>query len=160
MVEMDTLADPQLKDRVCRAFGLEQDSMDTVERRARELLPDSELIVWEGDASTFQFSYVSESAERILGYPVARWTEEPAFWADTVVHPEDRRDAIAFCAMATGNGRDHDFIYRALAHDGKVVVLHDIVKVLFTPKRVPRTLRGIMLVVDREARDDRAEAGT
>jgi len=32
---------------------------------------------------------VSEQAERILGYPTARWLREPTFWRDHV-HPDDR----------------------------------------------------------------------
>ena len=34
-------------------------------------------IVWEIDARTFQFSFVSKKAERLLGYPVERWLHEP-----------------------------------------------------------------------------------
>ncbi len=104
-------------------------------------------VVWEGDPSTFQFLYVSPCAEEILGYPARAWLEEPAFWAETVVHPEDRRDAIAYCALATGKGRDHDFVYRAVKANGGVVWLHDVVKVFLGPKGVPRRLRGLMFAV-------------
>lgn len=114
--------------------------------------------MWEGDAQTFQFSFVSDSAERILGYPVSRWTKEPTFWADIVVHPDDRSDAIAFCALATGKCRDHNFVYRALSADGRIVVLHDIVKVILGPKRIARTLRGIMLDVTAPESNPRARA--
>ena len=32
-------------------------------------------IVWEADAQTFQFTFVSPQAERILGYPCSQWTD-------------------------------------------------------------------------------------
>ncbi|CAN5179476.1 hypothetical protein BH23GEM2_BH23GEM2_18420 [soil metagenome] len=147
MVSTDVLSDPVLRDTICRSFGSEQDSMDPVLRRAEQLLAGRDFILWEGDAQTFQFSYVSPSAERMVVYPTARWTSEPTFWADTVVHPDDRNDAIAFCALATGKCQDHDFVYLAIRADGGTVWLHDVVKVIRGPKLVARTLRGIMLDV-------------
>src|SRR6266480_2404681 len=41
-------------------------------------------IVWEADAQTFAFTFVSPQAERMLGYPLARWTTEPTFWKDHI----------------------------------------------------------------------------
>lgn len=119
--------------------------MILVEHRAKQLLHDLRPIVWEGDTQTFQFSFVGGTAEEVLGYPASRWTKEPAFWADIVVHPDDRNDAIAFCALATGKGIDHDFQYRARSSDGRTVRLHDIVKVLKGPLGVAQRLRGIMV---------------
>ena len=134
--------------RAARAiFGTETDPVERVEARAREHLPGADLIVWEGDAATFRFSYVGGDAERILGFPAARW-REPGFWTETVVHPEDRDGAVAFCALATGQGRDHDFRYRALTADGAVVWLHDLVTVLRGPRGVAERLRGIMVRTD------------
>ena len=44
-------------------------------QRIYEILIESiDGIVWEADAETFAFTYVSPQAERILGYPLARWT--------------------------------------------------------------------------------------
>jgi PAS domain-containing protein len=134
-------------EKVTRIFGADDDPMLLVEHRARQLLPEHRPIVWEGDAQTFEFSFVGGAAEEVLGHPAARWTSEPTFWADTVVHPDDRNDAIAFCAVATGKGADHDFQYRAVCADGRVVRLHDIVKVVKGPRGVAERLRGIMIEV-------------
>jgi PAS domain S-box-containing protein len=129
-------------------FGSDDDPMPTLAERAKRLLPGHNAIVWEGDAATFQFLYVSDSAEEVLGYPARRWVEEPTFWADTVLHPEDRDDAIAFCALCTGKKADHDFEYRAVAADGRVVWLHDIVRVVKGEKGIATRLRGVMIEVD------------
>lgn len=146
---MTMIATAQLNDtfaeKILHIFGADDDPMSFVEHRARQLLSDHRPIVWEGDAQTFQFGFVGGAAEEILGYPATRWTTEPTFWADTVVHPEDRNDAIAFCAMATGKGIDHDFQYRARCSDGRIVRLHDIVKVIKGPRGVAQRLRGIMV---------------
>lgn len=137
--------DSQLASAVQQVFGSGSDPMVNVEHRAQQILADRRAIVWEGDASTFQFSYVGRQAEDILGYPRRRWTDEPAFWAETVVHPQDRDEAIAFCALATGKCQDHDFVYRAVKPDGSVVWLHDIVQVIPGKKGIPERLRGVMI---------------
>lgn len=136
--------DSNLAASVREVFGSSDDPMETVEARANDVLPGRDAIVWEGDAATFQFVYVGEAAERVLGYPVERW-REPGFWAEVVVHPDDRGDAVGFCALATGQCRDHDFEYRACTSAGEVVLLHDIVIVLPGVRGVPERLRGIML---------------
>lgn len=132
-------------EKVVRIFGADDDPMVLVEHRARQLLSELRPIVWEGDAQTFQFSFIGGAAEEVLGHPASRWTTEPTFWADVVVHPEDRNDAIAYCALATGKGADHDFQYRARCADGRTVLLHDIVKVVKGPRGVAERLRGIMV---------------
>jgi PAS domain-containing protein len=141
------LLPPDTTHRMSQVFGSSTDPIESVEGRAEQLLEGQRAIVWEGDAATFQFSFVGKAAEALLGYPRRRWTEEPTFWADTVVHPDDRDEAIAFCALATGKGQDHDFIYRARAADARVVWLHDVVKVIRGSRGVPERLRGIMVDV-------------
>jgi uncharacterized protein YuzE len=48
-------------------------------RRFEDLVESIEGIVWEADAQTFQATFVSHQAERILGFPVALWIGEPHF---------------------------------------------------------------------------------
>lgn len=126
-----------------RAFGGDDEPLASVERRLRELFPERSFIVWEGDAQTFEFSEVRGDSMALLGYRDELWLQ-PGFWAETIVHPDDRRDAIAFCALATGQGSDHVFEYRARARDGQVVWLEDHVKVLFGARGIAARLRGVM----------------
>lgn len=100
-------------------------------------------IVWEADAATFEFSFVSRRAERLLGYPVARWLAEPNFWADHI-YPDDRGPALDFCLAATRDKRDHEFEYRMVTMDGRLVWLRDIVTVVIEHDR-PVKLRGVMV---------------
>lgn len=54
------------------------------QQRFRDLVNSLEGIVWEADAQRFQFLFVSQQAQRILGYPVERWLSEPTFWKDHI----------------------------------------------------------------------------
>jgi PAS domain S-box-containing protein len=128
-------------------FGHRNAPIEEVARRAAEYFYPDPVIVWQGDAATFQFLFVSEGAEVLLGYPVRKWVEEPTFWTDVILHPDDRDHAVAYCALSTGKGQDHDFEYRARTADGRVVLLHDVVRVVFGPKGFATHLRGLMFDV-------------
>lgn len=99
-------------------------------------------VVWEFDWSSGAFTYVSEAAERLLGYPLDRWTE-PGFWL-THVHPEDIEQAVAFCLASTQRGIDHTFEYRMIAADGSEVWVRDIVTV-DPVKKMDGRLRGVLV---------------
>ena len=115
-----------------------------VEQRFHDLVQDLEAIVWEADAQTWQFAFVSRRAEQILGYPVEQWLTEPNFWVNHV-HPDDREQAVSFCVQATSEGKNHSFEYRAMTADGGVVWLQDFVHVSGEPNAPARRLRGVMV---------------
>lgn len=134
---------------IATCFGNPAEPISSVEARARIALAPS-AIVWEGDAQTFQFSFVSASAEQLLGYATTRWVTEPTFWADVVVVPDDRDEAIAYCALATGKRADHVFEYRARCSDGSILWLRDYVQVIVGPRKIASKLRGIMVDISAE----------
>jgi PAS domain S-box-containing protein len=105
-------------------------------------------IVWEADAKTFRFTYVSPQAERILGYPASQWLEDPDFWVSHVL-PDDREWAMSYCLRATQEKRDHQFEYRMVHADGSAVWLRDIVTVVVEDDR-PVKLRGVMVDVTEQ----------
>ena len=110
-------------------------------------------IVWEADPLTFRFSFVSPHAERILGYPMQQWVDEPDFWR-THTHPDDVAWCSDYCREAFLKGEDHEFQYRMIAADGRIVWLHDIVTVVRSDDGSFR-LRGIMFdITERKEADD------
>lgn len=135
-------------------LGGGSEDIRVVDERAQRMFPSRRVIVWEGDAQTFQFTYVSECAAATLGYPCEWWIDNATFWADHVVLPEDRDDAVAYCALATARRRDHVFEYRARTRDGKTVVLRDVVRVVLGPRGVASRLRGLMFDITEERQDE------
>lgn len=122
--------------------------------RLRSLVDGLSAVVWEADASTVEFSFVSERAEQLLGYPAARWIGDAGFWP-SIIHPEDREAAVSYCAAQTAAGRDHDFSYRAHAADGRIVWLHDVVHVVCDEHGVPVRIQGVMIDVTAQKRAER-----
>jgi PAS domain-containing protein len=125
-------------------FDAGRDCIEAVQARARSAFPGTRFIVWEGDPATFAYSYVGADVESMLGHPASDWIDSPTFWIDRIVHPDDRREALACCALATGKGRDQLFEYRALRGDGSIAWMLDYVNVVRGGRGVPSRLRGIM----------------
>jgi PAS domain S-box-containing protein len=105
-------------------------------------------IVWEAEPETFHFSFVSQEAERILGYPVRDWLDDADFRVRHT-HPDDVDRCVRFCREAMRRGQDHEFEYRMRAADGRTVWLRDIVSVRQTADG-GRRLVGIALDITSE----------
>jgi len=135
-----------------------------VRKRAEEALRESQQqnqalvnsidgIVWEVDAATFRFTFVSSQAERILGYPVEQWLSEDRFWANHI-HPDDRDAAVRFCMDATARRKDHQFEYRMIAADGRIVWMRDFVTVTVLESGQV-LLRGVIVeITERKRAED------
>ncbi|HVF90016.1 MAG TPA: ATP-binding protein, partial [Blastocatellia bacterium] len=129
---------------------------EAAQRRFRDLVQGLDAIVWEADAITGRFTFISKRAEQILGYPVDRWLTEEDFWVG-IIHPEDRDFAVESRRRSMAEGRNNDFEYRAIAADGRVVWLHDTVEVVPGAARKPESMRGMMvdLTERKRAEDER-----
>lgn len=126
---------------------LNQELITTSQQRIESLINTIDGIVWECDAKTFEFSFISKKVESILGYTPEEWLASKTFWRDHIYH-EDRERAINFCLDKTAQNLNHDFEYRMLAKDGRIVWLRDIVNV-FRRENEPTRLRGIMINVTK-----------
>jgi PAS domain S-box-containing protein len=117
------------------------------QKEYEELVETMEAIAWRADARTFKFTYVSREAEKCLGYPIEQWTIDPNFW-ENHLHPDDRDWVPAFCRRETQEKRDHEFEYRMIAADGRIVWLRDNVRVIVEGDE-PKQLIGVMTDVTR-----------
>ncbi|MER6799552.1 PAS domain S-box protein, partial [Amycolatopsis mediterranei] len=115
----------------------------------QDLVDGLPVVVWEADARSGAFSFVSDASHALLGHPPGSWSADPAF-ALSVVHPQDRDH----CARARDEGRAHgsyEVTYRALTADGRVVWLHELGRV----QPGGATIGGVLL--DASGRRSEAE---
>jgi len=140
-VEIDTLA-RQIQS-MTEAIKVREESIIANEKRFRDLVNSIDGIVWEMTYPGFSFLFVSRQAEAILGYPVYDWYENPSFWQDKV-HDEDIEQAKAYCQLMAEKHEDHDFEYRMIAADGRIVWIRDLVTVVVENDR-PVRLLGVMI---------------
>jgi PAS domain S-box-containing protein len=146
------MASPSRNDVLTREIEARQ-TAEAAERRFRDLIEDLEGIVWEADAETLQFSFVSRRAEEILGYPAELWLAEPGFFA-AHIHPEDRDITTAFFRALNSEGSRREIEYRMLSASGEVVWLRNLVHVCRDQRGLQVQLRGVMVDITRGKRTE------
>ncbi|HKY71717.1 MAG TPA: PAS domain-containing protein [Nitrospira sp.] len=92
----------------------------------QELVGSLGGIIWRADVATLEYSYVSEQAETILGYPLDRWLRQPYF-REAHLHPEDRLKVLSAYKQAAQDRERHSLEYRMIDVDGREVWFHDCV---------------------------------
>lgn len=113
--------------------------------RVRNLTKElSHTIVWEASATTTEYTFVSQNAEKVLGYPVQQWLTEPNFWVN-LIHPEDRQWTVALSQKAIKYSRDYELEYRCLSADQRVVWLRDRAFVIRNEQGQVYKRRGMMV---------------
>jgi PAS domain S-box-containing protein len=119
-------------------------------RQFESLIQTVDGIVWEADAETFEFSFISDQVWNILGYTPEEWLADPAFWQNHI-HSDDREQAIRYCQQETRGLRNHAFDYRMWKADGSLVWIKDVVSVIREDGRAV-ALRGLMVDVTEAKR--------
>jgi diguanylate cyclase (GGDEF)-like protein/PAS domain S-box-containing protein len=126
-------------------------------RRFRELVDSVEAILWEASAETFRISFLSHSAERLLGYPREQWLQEVDFW-ERHVHPDDREQTVSEALAHIRASEDYELLYRMVAADGRTVWLRDIVRITCDTSGKPKRLSGVSVdVTERKAAEQSLE---
>ncbi len=107
------------------------------------LVNSVEGIVWEANAHDSQFTFVSQQAWRLLGYPAERWLRNRNFW-ENHLHAKDRDWVLKFRAQAIATKKDCVLEYRMIRADRGIVWLRDSLSVS-QDARGRLKLRGIMV---------------
>jgi PAS domain S-box-containing protein len=77
-------------------------------------------IVWEADAAAIHFSFVSESAAAMLGYPAGQWQADEGFFKKHV-HPEDWGRVLEALYEAAAEGSVHTCEHRMFRSNGSTL---------------------------------------
>ena len=113
-------------------------------RRSRSLIADLDAVVWEADAATGTFAYVSDGIERILGLAPTAWMRGREGWLASI-HPEDRDLVDDARARAAATGLAFDLTYRLVGADGDPVRVRDLGHAVPAEGDRPPLLRGIIV---------------
>ncbi|HWD17900.1 MAG TPA: PAS domain-containing protein [Verrucomicrobiae bacterium] len=129
-----------------------QDSALSLSRQKFEALVHAiDGIVWERNAETFQFTFISRQSETILGYAPATWLETPNFW-ESKLHPQDAAKAARMDRNAAERGQPYTHEYRMIAADGRVVWIRESGTALMDAGKA-LALRGIFQDITQQKAD-------
>jgi PAS domain S-box-containing protein len=112
------------------------------DQRFHDLVQGLDGIAWEVNPKTSRFTFVSQRAEVILGYPIAKWLETPDFRV-SILHPEDKAATIALYRDAITHGGDHACEYRVFAADGREIWLRETVHAVLHENGSAARLTGL-----------------
>ena len=134
------------REKTIRDEFIKQEKALTDSRNQYQALIESvEGVVWEAEASTFKFTYISNKIISILGYTPEQWLSDPDFWSEHI-YEDDRDWAVMYCQKQTQEVLNHVFDYRMIKADGGIVWIKDLVSVI-TENGAPKLLRGVMIDV-------------
>ena len=123
------------------------------EQRFIDIVNTSESIVWEADAQSFNITFVSSKAERLLGYAISDWYKS-GFWLQHI-HPDDKAWVSDYCKNHTKKMQPYELEYRFIAKNNKIVWLRNIVSVSVKNNH-PCWLRGVMIDISNHKQAENA----
>ena len=140
----------QVKTRELQIQLREQNTV-SIEKQKLETLVDSiDGIVWEADARTFRFTFVSRQSARLLGYTPEQWMAEENFWRDKL-HPDDQW-AYDHCARMVAGKVPYSYDYRMIAADGRTVWIRENAAMLLDGSGEPLLVRGVFYDITAQKR--------
>ncbi len=119
-----------------------QDELHISRQKFETLVNSIQGVVWEADPTTFAFSFVSEQADRLLGYSRDLWISDAAFWKHHI-HPDDQLLAQNSRMQGLKDEKPSQFEYRMIAADGRAVWMREI-STFTTENGIPKALRGVL----------------
>ena len=119
----------------------DQEGTITEKQKLETLVNSIDGIVWEAEARTFAFNFVSQQCERIVGYSQADWMTGKDFWK-TKLHPEDLWAWDHRARMVAGKV-PYAYEYRMIAADGRTVWIRESSAVMLDGAGAPLLVRGV-----------------
>ncbi len=119
-------------------------------QRLNTIIANIPGVVWESRLETSEsdrdFNFVSDYVEKMIGYTVEEWLQEPNFWL-RIMHPEDRDHAeleVRSLIEDKGNAVQQ---YRWIAKDGNVVWVETQMALITDENGKTLSVRGISIDV-------------
>lgn len=106
------------------------------------LVDSLEGVVWECDFPSYRFTFVSQEAERLLGYPIEQWLTQPNFFYNRL-YVSDQSWVVEYCREATFRKKNYEVEFRLLHANGEEIWVRDLVTVVVEHDQ-PVKLRGVM----------------
>ncbi|HTG48235.1 MAG TPA: PAS domain-containing protein [Actinomycetota bacterium] len=104
-------------------------------------------------------TFLSPQIEQVLGYPVARFMEDPSFWF-SLIHPDDLQRLQGDSTFSVDDVAPFDQTYRMRQADGRWVWVHDTSTAVFGDEGQLAYFQGFMVDVTegKEAEEQLREA--
>ena len=120
----------------------------------RDIVEEVDAILWQADAATGRYTFISRRAEELLGYPASRWLDDPDFRLKRI-HAEDRDFVDAYRRKQLREGVDHEVEYRVVAADGRTLWFREAIRVPKHGPDGPTVIYGLMVNISKRKKVER-----
>ena len=126
------------------------------EARYRELVEQLPAIIYVQEwAEPGATTYISPQAERVLGYPLQRFTSDPEWWVG-LLHPDDRDRVLAEHERTNEAGDAFRTEYRMRASDGRYLWFSDEAELVRDEEGRPLYWQGVQVdVTERKEAEEK-----
>jgi PAS domain S-box-containing protein len=125
-------------------------ALNLSQQKLEALIHSIDGIVWECLPNTFQFTFVSRQAERLLGYAPEEWLDRPGFWREKL-HPDDAAKVLQSWQDNVARRLPFNGEFRMRAADGRTVWIRESVSMIVENDR-PVAIRGIFQDITEQKR--------
>ena len=129
------------------------DELATQLANCRELINTIPVIFWRANPQTFQFTFVSQYAETLLGDSALAWIEQPSFWQEHI-YQEDKEWVVARRTAAVKEGREYDLEYRLINNEGRALWVREVARRL--PQDSGGELAGVIVDLSEKRSEQQA----
>lgn len=130
-----------------------RDDVRRTTERLTQLLETTKVMAWEGEVEGQLFTYVSEQAVKMLGYPIDAWYA-PDFLSSHL-HPDDRRRVLSAYAKQSRTAEHFDLTFRMLGRDNRVAWVENLVSIT-REDGTARRMHGFMIDISERKRAEDA----
>ncbi len=128
----------------------EKEEMRLEKQKLETLVNSIDGIVWEADARTSNFTFVSEQCEKILGYPQADWMTVKDLWSSKLQAGDQW--ACDHRALRVASKVPYSYEYRMIAADGRTVWIRESAAVMLDSAGEPLLVRGVFYDITAQKR--------
>ena len=123
-------------------------NLETSKLRYRNLIQGIDAIIWELDPQTNLYTFVSDHAEDMLGYPLVKWFHEPKFF-EKYCHPDDLAACQEKILDALKCDASGEYTCRAIAANGSTIWLNNRIKIIRDVQTHSVSILGVMVDITR-----------
>lgn len=131
--------------RLAQARRAEEDARQ-LDARFRHLVEGQKALFLEWTLEPMAFTWVGAQVKEMLGYEPSEWLADAGRWAEAI-HPDERAAVLETCAAKSALGQDHEIDYRMVAADGRLVWVHDLVRIQRDAAGRPERALGLLVDV-------------
>lgn len=118
------------------------------EYRFRSLVDGLDAIVWEADAETRRFTYISHQVENLFFISMGEWLRAADFFKEQIFF-EDRDRVLEAYQRSIDQEVDCQLEYRRVSKDDSIVWVQDNIRIILDEEK-KKQLRGVMVDVTRK----------